>query len=105
MIPTKEEYEKALLIVNAYETEIKNANKIRAQHALSELTLYFKSLNIGIEQISLISYYDKFLIMVYDENGNEFYDECYDGRYDTDIKIISKKYDINISMESSQYGK
>lgn len=105
MIPTKEEYEKALLIVNAYESEIKKANKIRAQHALSELTLYFKSLNIGIEEISLISYYDSFFIMAYDEYGNEFYDECYDGRYNKDIEIISKQYDVDICMDPSQYGK
>ncbi|MCK9447140.1 hypothetical protein M0Q50_09840 [bacterium] len=105
MIPTKEEYEKALLIVNAYESEIKNQKKLCANNAISELKSYFKSLNNDIKEISFISYYDSLYIMAYDENGNEYYDEDYDGEYDEDIEKVSKKYNIYISMDSSQYGK
>jgi hypothetical protein len=82
MIPTKEEYEKALATVRAYENDIKKTKIESSREFIKEMTLYFKSLNIGIEELSLSYYNNKFYMIVYDKNGNEFYVEFYDGEYD-----------------------
>ena len=105
MIPTKEEYENALLIVKAYETERKRLTMLKVEEFKIELLSYFKSLKNGIKEISIHNWNNIFLIMAYDKKGNEYYDEDYGGEYDDYIETLAKKYDIEVSMDSDQYGK
>ncbi len=105
-IPTKEEYDDALKIVNAYRAELDRAYKVRLDNFKLALNEYFKNnkvsgCTIKKFEIRSVTGFSK-LDIIPTEPPLE---ESYEGENNDDIEKICKEYGIEASFVYWMYHK
>jgi len=105
MIPTLEEYKKARIITDAFESEERRLSFENCDNFRKELSEYFDNNLVGGRSIKNFSinhtFKNYFDIIPIDPN----FDENYDGENDEDITKLSKKHNIHASFIYWMYPK
>lgn len=91
MIPTIEQYNEALKIVNAYESEEKRIYGIKTEAFREDLKEYF--LNNPYYKITEFNLRERNIIPV-----KPYLEEMYNGEMNKDIQALCEKHNVKFSM-------